>query len=345
MSKEIAQTVGGKKIAYLIAILAAFAVFATIATQFRGADAAEMPSTEVMDRYSAADSATLNTDDTALTGEIVVISSAQPGTLVEQHQGVVASFAQTVRNASTSEQFTSGDVHALEQARGDNGEYIDDAMTVDTAGNDPVNSTTLTTASTRGLHDGSGVEYYVETSVGTGTITATVDYPVFRADDASYPNGQTVQTAADMNEPVGAYDVPNNDHASKLLSQGIDGAINELFDQTNSILAERFTSTNPWDIEVPNSSASGWDLFREHSGSGEVIASRADPASEVLAPAEAYAQEPTGDSQNIVPANSSEVDAKSAAGGGATANWLFAALGLGAIAFGVSGVAVAKRSR
>ena len=39
MSKEIAQTVGGKRIAWLVAILAAFVVFATVGSQFRSAEA------------------------------------------------------------------------------------------------------------------------------------------------------------------------------------------------------------------------------------------------------------------------------------------------------------------
>lgn len=46
MSKEIAQTVGGKRIAWLLAILAAFAVMATLGTQWRGASAA-LPSASV----------------------------------------------------------------------------------------------------------------------------------------------------------------------------------------------------------------------------------------------------------------------------------------------------------
>lgn len=41
MSKEIAHTVGGKRVAWLIAIVAAFAVFATLATQWRESSAAE----------------------------------------------------------------------------------------------------------------------------------------------------------------------------------------------------------------------------------------------------------------------------------------------------------------
>lgn len=44
MSKEIAQTVGGKRIAWLIAIIAAFAVLATIGSQWRSASAAELSS-------------------------------------------------------------------------------------------------------------------------------------------------------------------------------------------------------------------------------------------------------------------------------------------------------------
>ncbi|MEO6043529.1 MAG: hypothetical protein ABIQ47_06375, partial [Tepidiformaceae bacterium] len=39
MSKEIAQTVGGKRIAWLVAIVAAFVVFATVGSQFRSAEA------------------------------------------------------------------------------------------------------------------------------------------------------------------------------------------------------------------------------------------------------------------------------------------------------------------
>lgn len=46
MSKEIAQTVGGKRIAWLLAIVAAFAVMATLGTQWRGASAA-LPSASV----------------------------------------------------------------------------------------------------------------------------------------------------------------------------------------------------------------------------------------------------------------------------------------------------------
>ncbi len=46
MSKEIAQTVGGKRIAWLLAILAAFAVMATLGTQWRSSSAA-LPATTV----------------------------------------------------------------------------------------------------------------------------------------------------------------------------------------------------------------------------------------------------------------------------------------------------------
>lgn len=44
MSKELAQTVGGKRVAWLIAILAAFAVMAALGSQWRGSEAA-MPTT------------------------------------------------------------------------------------------------------------------------------------------------------------------------------------------------------------------------------------------------------------------------------------------------------------
>jgi hypothetical protein len=40
LSKEIAQTVGGKRIAWLLAIVAAFAVMATLGTQWRSSEAA-----------------------------------------------------------------------------------------------------------------------------------------------------------------------------------------------------------------------------------------------------------------------------------------------------------------
>jgi len=43
LSKEIAQTVGGKRIAWLLAIVAAFAVLATLATQWSSASAASLP--------------------------------------------------------------------------------------------------------------------------------------------------------------------------------------------------------------------------------------------------------------------------------------------------------------
>ncbi|HQZ86982.1 MAG TPA: hypothetical protein PLB21_15320, partial [Actinomycetota bacterium] len=46
MSKEIAQTVGGKRIAWLLAIIAAFAVMATLTTQWRSSSAA-LPTTAV----------------------------------------------------------------------------------------------------------------------------------------------------------------------------------------------------------------------------------------------------------------------------------------------------------
>ncbi len=46
MSKEIAQTVGGKRIAWLLAIVAAFAVMATLASQWRSSSAA-LPATTV----------------------------------------------------------------------------------------------------------------------------------------------------------------------------------------------------------------------------------------------------------------------------------------------------------
>jgi hypothetical protein len=46
LSKELAQTVGGKRVAWLLALLAAFAVVAALGTQWRGSDAA-MPTTSL----------------------------------------------------------------------------------------------------------------------------------------------------------------------------------------------------------------------------------------------------------------------------------------------------------
>lgn len=47
MSKQIAQTVGNKRVAILIAILAAFAVLATVATQWRSSEAQVSPSSVI----------------------------------------------------------------------------------------------------------------------------------------------------------------------------------------------------------------------------------------------------------------------------------------------------------
>ncbi len=55
MSKEIAQTVGGKRIAWLIAIVAAFAVFAMVSSQFRSASADVAAADIVIDEYDTAE--------------------------------------------------------------------------------------------------------------------------------------------------------------------------------------------------------------------------------------------------------------------------------------------------
>jgi hypothetical protein len=55
LSKEIAQTVGGKRIAWLIAIVAAFAVMATVGTQFRSASADVTAADYCIDEYDGAD--------------------------------------------------------------------------------------------------------------------------------------------------------------------------------------------------------------------------------------------------------------------------------------------------
>lgn len=243
MSKEIAQTVGGKKIAYLLAIIASFAIMATLGSHWKASEAAEVP-----------DQAPLVLD--------VSVDSAIPGG------------GNSLTGGATAEVASAGDIltDALESAR----VSLDETTHRDDTGGTAsfaqlVRSVAVDTAKDESMTGISSIST-IGSGIETGNSAASVNDAV-HPEVSGHLNGQTVQTAADMNEPVGAYDVPNNDHASKLLSQGIDGAINELFDQTNSILAERSTNTNSWDIGVPNSSASGWDLFREHSGSGEVIAS------------------------------------------------------------------------
>lgn len=233
MSKEIAQTVGGKKIAYLIAILAFFAIMATLGSRWKASEAAEVP-----------DQAPLVLD--------VSVDAAIPGG------------GNLLTGGATAEVASAGDIltDALESAR----VSLDETTHRDDTGGTASFAQLEGIAFESAAFDNGKAAIIVNES-GIASVSADL------ADDASYPNGQTVQTVADMNEPVGAYDVPNNDHASSFWDQSLDGAIDGLFDQTNSILAERSTSTNSWDIGVPNSSPSGWDLFREHSGSGEVIAS------------------------------------------------------------------------
>ncbi|GMV85728.1 MAG: hypothetical protein AMXMBFR80_15830 [Dehalococcoidia bacterium] len=63
MSKEIAQTVGGKRIAWLLAILAAFAVMATLGTQWNKSDAA-MPTTTISLAQSPAGPGSVNPGQT-----------------------------------------------------------------------------------------------------------------------------------------------------------------------------------------------------------------------------------------------------------------------------------------
>lgn len=95
LSKEIPRTVGGKRLAWLIAIVAAFAVMATLGTQFRSASAAEMPQV-TLNSFDVADAAIPTTGDSPSTGDVTVHPSNQPGVLTDQLQGVVASFAQLV---------------------------------------------------------------------------------------------------------------------------------------------------------------------------------------------------------------------------------------------------------
>ncbi|QFG03093.1 hypothetical protein [Tepidiforma bonchosmolovskayae] len=63
MSKELAQTVGGKRVAWLIAILAAFAVMAALGSQWRGASA-QLPLTTTNVTQSPAAGSTINPGST-----------------------------------------------------------------------------------------------------------------------------------------------------------------------------------------------------------------------------------------------------------------------------------------
>ena len=112
MSKEIAQTVGGKKIAWLIAIVAAFAVLATISSQWRKSEAAELappPDTAVVTvtdlvapvpisiDHFVADRLALNQPDIVTNGHavgVVVLDSTvtkAPGNPWDAHSAVISS--------------------------------------------------------------------------------------------------------------------------------------------------------------------------------------------------------------------------------------------------------------
>jgi hypothetical protein len=74
VSKEIAQTVGGKRIAWLLAIVAAFAVMATLGTQWRSSEAV-LPTTTATLSQSPAGPANVNPGST-ITYTLTVVLSA-----------------------------------------------------------------------------------------------------------------------------------------------------------------------------------------------------------------------------------------------------------------------------
>ncbi|MEO8541305.1 MAG: hypothetical protein ABI577_16305, partial [bacterium] len=80
MSKEIAQTFGGKRIAWLIAIVAAFAVFATLGTQWQKSDAALLVGTPTIVQAPASGTVPGGSQVT-FTASINVTASANNGSL------------------------------------------------------------------------------------------------------------------------------------------------------------------------------------------------------------------------------------------------------------------------
>ena len=125
MSKEIAQTVGGKKIAYLIAILAAFAALAYLATNGKVSEAAE-------------------------------VRDQAPLVLDISFDATIPDGGRVLTDGATAEVQIAGDI-------------LTDALAIRLNIQEPVpqNGQTTQTAD-------------MESPVGTGTITATVDYPASR---------------------------------------------------------------------------------------------------------------------------------------------------------------------
>lgn len=317
MSKEIAYTVSGPKIAWLLAIVAVFAVLATLGTQWKNSDAAS--NSDQVQEISLSDTSTelFQGAQDKLTGSLSLSSILSPQG--QDENGGTASYAQTVWNL------------AIGQNLDDPATWISSA----TIGNSLITSNT----------DNHNEQPAQGVSPELGAVN-------------DHANGQTVELATsdadDLRlEIVSRFDAMGTEttapDSAGSLEYGTDSAVVDLSGRLLTYSAFASPDSNPWSTNSLNTAMpAGWDLFHERAGSGEVIASTADSSASAdgLVPeAGANAQESTGDSQDTVPASSSEVKGKSLAEGGSSANWLFAALGVGAIALGVGGVTVAKRSR
>lgn len=306
MSKEIAQTLSGGKIAWLLAIVAAFAVLATLGTQWQKSEAASSLDQASLVQDVPVDAAVPGGGDSLFSDSATFAFSRAQDTLVgslsldsilnpqgEGRNGATATFAQTAWDIAT-------------------GKNLDDSAT-------GISSNITHENGSQGHHNGQTVETL---PAGAEELRQVLESKFeFVSDNATTPFGPD----------------------STSYGADIDGVLNPSGSPLNSSLPQ----VNPWNTNIPYSgSLSGWDLFHDRAGSGEVIASSVDsavPADGLVPDAGGYAQESTGDSQDSVPVSSSEVKGKSLAEGGSAANWLFAALGLGAIALGVGGVIHSRR--
>ena len=304
------MTVSGPKIAWLLAIVAAFAVLATLGTQWQTSEAARESNQAVLETNLDVDAAVPGGGESLFSDSATLAFSRAQDTLTsslswdsilrpqdEDRNGDTASFAQVVRNVSI---LTTSDAN------------------IDTSAAQPeADGSTAPVTWTRG---GNVIDGY--TRAVEGARGQTVEFTA----DRQVTNASTIVDSA------GSY-------WATLVG---NGTITDTADYMG-------TRTSIEDISALPFILRGSSFVSDRTGSGEVIASSADsavPAYGLVPDAGTYAQESTGGSQDTIPAASSEVDAKSAAEGGASsANWLFAALGLGAIAFGVGGLTVTRHSR
>lgn len=347
MSKEIGETVGGKRYAYLLLVLSLVA-FMALWLGYNPVDAAEMPTAVLNDNHSI-DAVILNTGDTALTGGDVVIYSSQPGTLAEQHQGVVASFAQTVRNAMES---------------GYTGDGITNAVSTSASGKS-LSETELNRESAAGtsnplnaLLGSSLLSSYLEINTidkpADGSIKSSNAVIDAYAHAVELAHGQTVEYFGDP--VIGsvicdvACSVQENrvDPAVEVDIRGV-GYIIAIFDERGNAIwfDDRFANAASIrdlgvDLDIHGgltASASGttdfWKNYQNdvlNAGIGGELNTGARPSSASLA---------GGGNDSNGPTASMHVEKA----GKSSAAWLYTALALGALAFGIGGIAVARRSR